>query len=304
MNYLTNYYKNLSEQLQAKVNHLQGQLDEVFVLDPNQKFAAPIVPTTAETGPNNSRASRMEQGRKRADVLGQMVAAQSYEGANDHEKAAIAKIIADTQSSTPERSEYGYGNFLAYPPSAKQTGTEASGKHLRTALGAVKRLSQDPKFAQHVTNTISEKLPETMVNRAHMEDMYSDQDYPTFGSREAKRLTAISAKNAKDLSASSTPSSVTAEFGERMFNTFPGEKEQVGDKEYSHFVPMDMVTKMLGKKNANSQAQKQMNYSEEPDYDSDPPTAEDAQAFRRMTGQTNRTPRSRGEGGGISPYHQ
>lgn len=42
---------------------------------------------------------------------------------------------------------------------------------------------------------------------------------------------------------------------------------------------------------------------EEPDYDSDPPEAEDAQAFMRMSGQ-RKTPRSRGEGGGISPYYQ
>ena len=244
-----NIYDAAKQILEAqKASNKKTTVDEAYVLSPNQKFAAPIVPTTAETGPNNSTASRMEQGRKRADVLGQMVAASSYEGANDDEKAAMAKIIADTQSSTPERSEYGYGNFLAYPPSAKQTGTEASGKHLRTALGAVKRLSQDPKFAQHVTKTISDELPGTMVNRAHMADMYADQDYPTFGAREANRLTAVSAKNAKDLSASSTPSSVTAEFGERMFNTFPGEKEEVGANEYSHYVPMHIVTKMLGKK--------------------------------------------------------
>lgn len=43
--------------------------------------------------------------------------------------------------------------------------------------------------------------------------------------------------------------------------------------------------------------------NEEPDYDSDPPEAEDAQAFMRRTGQ-NTAPRSRGEGGGISPHWQ
>jgi hypothetical protein len=34
MNYLTNYYKNLSEQLQAKVNHLQSLMEEQA---PNKK---------------------------------------------------------------------------------------------------------------------------------------------------------------------------------------------------------------------------------------------------------------------------
>jgi len=41
---------------------------------------------------------------------------------------------------------------------------------------------------------------------------------------------------------------------------------------------------------------------EEPDYDRDPPEAEDVRASRRIMGDFNKTPRSRGEGGGISPY--
>jgi hypothetical protein len=247
MNYLTNYYKNLSEQLQAKVNNLQEQLDEAYVLDANQKYAATIRPSSSETGPNDSKESRLQQGQKRANILGKMLAAHSYEGVNDHERAAIARIVADTQTSTPARSDYAYGNFQSYRPSERQAGTEASGEHLRLALGAIKRLDQDPKFAEHLTKTISSELPDTMVDRAYMADMYADQDFPSFGTREARRLEAVARKNATDLPVEKSPSAVTSQFGQRMFKTFPGDENELGNTEYSHYVPMQVVSKMLGK---------------------------------------------------------
>jgi hypothetical protein len=50
MNYLTNYYKNLSEQLQEKVNFLQKILNEAErVTDPNYDFKAHSLPQAWET---------------------------------------------------------------------------------------------------------------------------------------------------------------------------------------------------------------------------------------------------------------
>lgn len=250
MNYLTNYYKNLCEQLQEKVNQLQKQIEEAYVLDPNQKFAASMKPYGSEPGPVDSRESRLKQGRRRADILGQMLAAQSYDSVNDDERAAIARIVADTQSSAPRRETVAYGNFRSYGPSAKQSGTEASGQDLRVALGAVKRLGQDPKFAQHVTQTFAAKLPDTVMDRAHTAELYADRDFPSFGSREQKILANVSTQHAKNLTASSRPSAVTSEFGERMFDTFPADRDsnELGPDEYSSFVPMDIVSNMLKRK--------------------------------------------------------
>jgi hypothetical protein len=206
------------------------QVLEAYVVDPNQKYAAPIRPSSSETGPNDSTESRLQQGQKRADVLGKMFAAHSYEGVNDHERDAIARIIADTQTSRPHRSDYAYGNFQSYRPSERQAGTEASGQHLRLALGAIKRLDQDPKLAEHLTKTIASELPDTMVDRAYMADMYADQDFPSFGTREARRLETVARKNATDLPIENSPSAVTSQFGQRMFNTFPGDENELGDK--------------------------------------------------------------------------
>ena len=42
MNYLTTYYKNLCEQLQEKVNNLQQNLQEAYVLNPSQIASEPL----------------------------------------------------------------------------------------------------------------------------------------------------------------------------------------------------------------------------------------------------------------------
>jgi hypothetical protein len=239
MNYLTNYYKNLSEQLQEKVNFLERQLDEAYVLSPYQKLAGSK--TSYDAG---VRQTRMDQGRKRANILGQMMAAHTYDAVNDHERAAIANIIADTHSSVPQRSNWAHAGFHAFAPSEGRAGTQASGQDLRVALGAIKRLGKDAKFAQHVTDTVAAELPGTMVDRGYMEDMMADKDYPQFGARDANRLGNVSRSLAANLPASTSPSAATTEFGARMNAIYPGDERDYGPNEYSHYVPMDVVTRM------------------------------------------------------------
>ena len=41
MNYLTNYYKNLCEQLQEQVNFLNNQLNEMLIASPGEKYLSP-----------------------------------------------------------------------------------------------------------------------------------------------------------------------------------------------------------------------------------------------------------------------
>lgn len=239
MHYLTNYYKNLCEQLQEKVNFLERQLNEAYVLSPHQKHAGSKTSYDADV-----RQTRMDQGRRRANILGQMMAAHTYDAVNADEKAAIEKIIADTHSSAPERSDWAHAGFNAFPPSKGRAGTQASGQDLRVALGTIKRLGKDTKFAQHVTDTVAAELPDTMVDRGYMEDMMADEDYPQFGARDAKRLGNVSRSLAANLPASTSPSAATTEFGARMNAAYPADEATYGSNEYSHHVPMDVVTRM------------------------------------------------------------
>ena len=239
MNYLTNYYKNLSEQLQETINFLERQLNEAYVLSPYQKLAGSQTNYDPDV-----RQIRMDQGRRRANILGQMMAAHTYDAVNDDERAAIAKIIADTHSSGPQRSNWAHAGSHAFPPSERTAGKQSSGQDLRVALGAIKRLDKDTKFAQHVTDTIAAELPDTMVDRGYMEDMMADRDYPQFGARDARRLENVSRSLAANLPASTSPSAATTEFGARMNAAYPADEEFYGQNEYSHHVPMDVVTRM------------------------------------------------------------
>lgn len=239
MDYLTNYYKNICEQLQERVNSLETQINELYILDPNKKFAS-----TSTMGMAVDTASmRRGQGARRADILGQMHALETYHGASDDEKAAIARIMADTQQSTPGSNEYRYGNYNAYPPSPRQSGTAATPADVRTALKGIKSRAADPGFAKHVTDIISSQLTQTAIDRAEIAD--SMEEYPTFGSKERARLTAASNKSAENLTPSAVPSEITKEFGERMFQYFPGDRRSMGDSEYGNYVPAHIVTKMV-----------------------------------------------------------
>jgi hypothetical protein len=246
MNYLTTYYKNLSEQLQYQLNNLQQNLQEAYVLNPSQISSE----TVGTPHPFRQRKKIIERGQGRANVLGSFMAAQSYEGVNAHERDAIERIMADTGHSAPERSRQTpgadimqYQGMNTFRPGPRTSGTEATGQHLRTALGAMRRLQNDPKFAEHHTNMMAGKLPDTVMRRSEEEDMMSDE--PFYGRTQAgiRDLDQRSHKNAQGLTPSTRVSDISKEFGSRM-NAKPYNDPNQSEHEYSSFVPIDMVKRM------------------------------------------------------------
>lgn len=248
MDYLTQYYKNLSEQLQYQINNVHQRLQEVFVLNPSQISSE----TIGTPHPFRNRNEIIGRGAGRANVLARLMAAQSYEGVNAHERDAIERIMADTGHSAPERSRQTpgadimqYQGMNTFRPGPRTSGTEATGQHLRTALGAMRRLQNDPKFAEHHTNMIAGKLPDTVMRRSEEEAMMSDEPFYGRTQKGIRDLDRISHKNAEGLTPSTSVSDISREYGARM-QAGPYKDPQQSEHEYSSFVPIDMVTKMGG----------------------------------------------------------
>lgn len=82
MNYLTNYYKNLSEQLQERINYLQKQLNEAEVYSPGQMASA---------GMNDKRV------RRRQEFHNWLINTLSDDHHRDDniDKKAFARVLAD-----------------------------------------------------------------------------------------------------------------------------------------------------------------------------------------------------------------
>lgn len=111
MNYLTNYYKNLSEQLQERINIL-----EAFIRSPTQQGDAVI------GYPRIGLLPREEQ----------MIHFQAaLEISEPHEKEAIEAVLTDMAQSEGRMGS---------------RGSAANMQSLRTAVGAVKRLKGSEQF--------------------------------------------------------------------------------------------------------------------------------------------------------------
>ena len=138
MDYLTNYYKNLCEQLQAKVNNLETLLNEAFVRNPTDQFSAGLhrdKPTgwqnrRADQQPTNSYVPRYEAGLHRMHDMIHYQAAHAI--SEPHEQEAIEAVLTDMANSG--------------------TGTAANMGHMRTAIGAVKRLKGTQAFAKSLSS--------------------------------------------------------------------------------------------------------------------------------------------------------
>jgi hypothetical protein len=78
MNYLTNYYKNLCEQLQEKVNMLEAQLQEAEIYSPSQM-----------TGKRGSLAG-IKRERMASKLLSKLAASK-----DESEKESITRVLAD-----------------------------------------------------------------------------------------------------------------------------------------------------------------------------------------------------------------
>ena len=125
MNYLTNYYKNLSEQLQEKVNHLQKMLDEANIRSPTEHLKA-----TRDT--SKGGLFRLSSGWDRMNQMIHFKAAHAI--ADPHEQEAIEAVLTDmaqTKRNAP--------------------GTAANMQSMRTAFGAVKRLKGTDAFTKSLS---------------------------------------------------------------------------------------------------------------------------------------------------------
>ena len=234
MNYLTTYYKNLCEQLQEKVNNLKQNLQEAYVLDPSQIASEPM------SGQNQfrSRDQSRVRGTQRANVLGAMMSAHSYHAVGEHERDAIARIIADTQGSSPTRGDWQYQSFNAYPPTPGTSGTHATAEHLKVALGAMRRLESDPQFAEHHTNVMAGELPDAALQSAADSDMYG-KDPMGLTSKSQKYILSKAGRSATGLSPSTSVSNITQQFGANY-----GSDRDTSPNEYSDYMPIDMVSRM------------------------------------------------------------
>lgn len=249
MNYLTTYYKNLSEQLQEKLNNLQQNLQEAYVLDPSQISSERM----GAQHPFRQRGHTIVRGANRANVLGALMSAHAYEGVNNHERAAIAAIIADTQQSAPFRPSTGpigtdhieYQGMTPFQPGPRTSGTQATGEHLRTALGAMRRLQNDPQFAQHHTNMIAGQLPTTAMQRRDAEAALSDEPWYGRTSDSDAKYDRRAQRNAVGLTPSTRVSDISREYGTRM-NAGPYNDPRESQYEYPAFGPIDTVTRMGG----------------------------------------------------------
>lgn len=159
MNYLTNYYKNLSEQLQEKINILEKQINEALIRNPRDQQLA-TRGTTKDTfyrDPTRGDVSRASSGYDRMDQMIHFQAAHAI--ADPHEKEAIEAVLTDmAQTKDPA------GEYEKLPHGSKETpkftkgqtvpGTAANMQHMRTALGAVKRLKGTEAFTKSLKSVM------------------------------------------------------------------------------------------------------------------------------------------------------
>lgn len=143
MNYLTNYYKNLSEQLQEQVNLLEKQINEANIRNPQDQLNA-----TRDT--SKGGLFRLTSGWDRMNTMMHFKAAHAI--ADPHEQEAIESVLSDMSQT-------------------KTSGTAANMQSMRTALGAVKRLKGTEGFAKSL-ESVRAPIEREGLNRAK-ENVYS-----------------------------------------------------------------------------------------------------------------------------------
>ena len=100
MNYITNYYKNLSEQLQERINILQKQLDEAFVRSPTEQTKAGLETLYKNINPKRKPYRKApDTANRRIDQMLHFQAAHAI--AHPHEREAIESILTDMANSKP-----------------------------------------------------------------------------------------------------------------------------------------------------------------------------------------------------------
>jgi hypothetical protein len=117
MNYLTNYYKNLSEQLQEQVNLLESILLEAYIHSPGEKQHAPRMPGETRT---QTSERRVKSSYKRS---GQIEFLRKLAERNPEEYGDLYKrLIADVLKPKPTQADVGVGIQAAVEKSQSEGG--------------------------------------------------------------------------------------------------------------------------------------------------------------------------------------
>jgi hypothetical protein len=132
MDYLTKYYKNLSEQLQERVNIL-----EAFV---NRPTSTILNDTFRDDEDQDLRLLQ------RSQVMSHLHALTSFDGVDHATKLSAAKILQDMESTTIQPSS-------KYPPPVP--GVDAGRDDLRRALKALKTHGSSAAFKAHAAKNLS-----------------------------------------------------------------------------------------------------------------------------------------------------
>jgi hypothetical protein len=164
MDYLTNYYKNLCENLQAKVNNLETIINEAKIRNPNDQFSAGLhrdkemgwQNRRADQQPVNSYVARYEAGWNRMNDMLHYQAAHAI--AEPHEQEAIERVLTDMANTTPNAS-----------------GTAANMGHMRTAIGAVKRVKGTEAFAKSLS-AVRAPIEREALKQVDAEDTSREED--------------------------------------------------------------------------------------------------------------------------------
>lgn len=122
MNYLTNYYRNLSEQLQEKINILEAKINR------------PTWTVLGDTFRNDE--SQDQRVLQRSQVMSDLHAFTTFKGADEESRLSAAKVLQDMQAPAG-------------------TGTDASRDDLRRALTALKMHGSSDAFRSHAAQTLS-----------------------------------------------------------------------------------------------------------------------------------------------------
>lgn len=165
MNYLTNYYKNLSEQLQAKVNHLQNLLEAYpGGMTPGRddilyKATHPYHPAGREVA--SARADRANALRRRANATDRRRAAED----NARDEATVSAMPGFHDSAIAHFSTAFAGKFGQNPRHAQDLA-------LKVAADLHKAAGPDGfrDFA-HASNT----MHDYMQDSNHVRDHYEEQ---------------------------------------------------------------------------------------------------------------------------------
>lgn len=166
MDYLTNYYKNLCEQLQERINLLEAKAKKKKKAKKDYDGDGKVESSTDEWKGSRDRAIKQAMSeakinrpthtiigdvfrsdeqqdrriRNRTQVMSDLHALRSFEGASDEERSAAEKVLKDMETTDSETG---------------QVGTQASTQDVFAARRALKGYQGSDAFRGHAAKTLS-----------------------------------------------------------------------------------------------------------------------------------------------------